>query len=250
MSARTVVVIPCFNEADRLQGRSFVAFAAERPWLRLLFVDDGSSDDTGGLLEGLAAEAPGRIGCLGLKENLGKAEAVRRGFVEALGAPQAEQVGFWDADLATPLAVIDRFTAVLDERPEVEMVLGSRIQRLGSDIARRARRHYTGRVAATMVSLILGLRVYDTQCGAKLFRVTPELRQIFAEPFISRWLFDVEILARWIRAKPGLTRRQLEELALEYPLESWTDVAGSRLGRADFVRAPIELLRIRRRYFG
>ncbi len=186
---------------------------------------------------------------LRLEANLGKAEAVRRGILRALGA-DCRYVGFWDADLATPLAAIDRFVALLEQRPEVEMVLGSRIQRLGSDIGRRARRHYLGRVAATMVSLILGLRVYDSQCGAKLFRVTAALPGVFGEPFLTRWLFDVEILARWIRTHPGVDRRRLEELALEYPLERWTDVAGSRLTLTDFLAAPLELWRIRRRYFG
>ena len=85
-------------------------------------------------------------------------------------------VGFFDADLSTPLAAIDDFLAVLRLRPQVEFILGSRVMLMGRDVKRKAWRHYLGRVFATAVSLALDLPVYDTQCGAKMLRVNAATR--------------------------------------------------------------------------
>src|ERR1041384_6274866 len=65
------------------------------------------------------------------------------------------------------------------------------------------RRHYLGRIFATAVSLALHSPVYDTQCGAKLFRPGAPLRDALSAPFRSRWIFDVELLARLDRRIPG-----------------------------------------------
>ena len=132
-------------------------------------------------------------------------------------------------------------------RPEVEMVLGSRVQLLGRDIVRRPLRHYLGRVMATLISLALNLPVYDTQCGAKLFRRTAELPALFERPFLTRWLFDVEIIARYLLAVEGSARaggRRLYEL----PLDHWRDVADSKVRPYHFFGALYDLCRIRRAY--
>jgi glycosyltransferase involved in cell wall biosynthesis len=241
---RTVVVVPCYNEATRLDGATFRAWAATHPDVGFLFVDDGSTDDTRTVLGALKDDAALRI--LALDQNGGKAEAVRQGVLHALTLPGVERVGFWDADLATPLDAIPSFEAVLDARPEVEIVLGSRVRLLGRKVERKAARHYFGRVAATAVSSLFDFSVYDTQCGAKLFRVTPTLPALFAQPFVTRWIFDVEILVRWRNAAaPGT---DLERHIVELPLERWTDVDGSKIKPHEFLLAPRELLRVWRTY--
>jgi len=102
-------------------------------------------------------------------------------------------------------------------------------------------------VFATLVSEMLRLPVYDTQCGAKLFRSTPELRRILAEPFGTAWLFDVEILARLIGQSPGGTAA-VERYLYELPLDEWRDVPGSKLTRAAYVRAATSIFQLYRRY--
>jgi glycosyltransferase involved in cell wall biosynthesis len=242
----TALVVPCYDEASRLDGEAFLRFAAARPWLRFLFVDDGSRDRTRERLEELRRKAPEQVDVLALPGNRGKAEAVRRGLLAALDG-RAALVGFWDADLATPLAELDGFVAQFEREPELEILLGSRVRLLGREIERRPLRHYLGRVAATAVSLLIRLPIYDTQCGSKLFRDTPTLRALLAEPFLTRWLFDVELIARWLDRRVA-DRARVGRHVREVPLHAWRDVAGTRIRLVDFLRVPLDLWRIRHRH--
>lgn len=243
----TVLVVPCFDEEARLRAEPWRAALAADPDLGLLFVDDGSRDGTAARLAALAAEDPRRIRMLALAANGGKGEAVRRGMLDALRR-EPRYVGYWDADLATPLAAAATLRLALAERPTLVLAMGSRIQRLGSAIRRSALRHYAGRVIATFASRTLGLPVYDTQCGAKLFRATPLLADLFARPFLSRWLFDVEVLARIEEAAArGAVAPALASVE-EVPLLAWTDEPGSKVKAWDFARALRDLRRIRRAY--
>lgn len=244
---RTTVVIPCYDEAHRFPAARFAAFLREHPDFDFLFVDDGSRDGTLALLRELERADPERAQVLALPANAGKAEAVRRGMLRALEGEPA-YAGFWDADLAAPLEAVLDFRHLLEGRPELELAIGSRVVLLGRRIERRALRHYLGRVAATTISVVLGMRVYDTQCGAKLFRAGPWLRELFAEPFVARWAFDVEILARMLRARRGRPVPQADAVICEVPLTEWTDVAGSKVRPGDYLRAGVDLLRIWRRY--
>ncbi|MFI5306667.1 MAG: glycosyltransferase [Polyangiales bacterium] len=245
--SRIAIVVPCYDEEQRLPVGSFEAFAAAHEEVRFVLVNDGSRDQTGTVLRGMHERAPDRFEVIGQPQNLGKAEAVRVGMLRAfeLGV---ELCGYWDADLAAPLEEIPRFAAILDQWPERLMVFGARVQLLGRSIERSAARHYLGRVFATTASMLLGLPVYDTQCGAKLFRATPEVRALFAQPFEVGWTFDVELIARLIRARRERGGPPVSELIYEAPLDSWHDVAGSKVSAMDFARGLSEIARIHRRY--
>ena len=86
MADPLTVVVPCYNEAERLDGGPLLAFLDARPEARLVFVNDGSTDATGDRLAALAAERPDRIHVLSLNPNGGKAEAVRQGMLWAIAA--------------------------------------------------------------------------------------------------------------------------------------------------------------------
>jgi glycosyltransferase involved in cell wall biosynthesis len=239
--------VPCYNEAERLDARALQRFVAANAGVAFLLVNDGSSDATGAILDALRLSRPQSFGVLHLPENQGKAEAVRQGMLAALGRDTA-YVGYWDADLATPLAALPAFLSVLDERTEIEMVIGARVRLLGRKIQRQPGRHYLGRVFATVASAVLRLPVYDTQCGAKLFRASAGLRSAFDHPFRSRWIFDVEILARLtVLSHSGICAAPLDSV-YELPLAEWTDVGGTKLRSRDFVRAALDLAFIYRRY--
>ncbi len=192
-----------------------------------MFVDDGSIDDTPLVLEQLRQRCPRQVCTLRLGANVGKGEAVRRGIQVALRRRPA-MIGYWDADLATPLDAIVRFQEVLRARPEVRLVMGSRVALLGRAIRRSGWRHLVGRAFATAASLALKLPVYDTQCGAKLFRVTPSFAELISRPFHSRWVFDVEILSRMLVAAQLDENASILRAIYEYPLETWHDVRGTR----------------------
>jgi dolichyl-phosphate beta-glucosyltransferase len=239
-----MIVVPCYNEGLRLPVAQFRQFLSESQ-VRFVFVDDGSEDNTLELLANLREGNADRVSVLRSVTNQGKAEAVRMGVNFALDQG-VEYFGFWDADLATPLDAIRQFLEVFDSRPNVDMVFGSRVKLLGRKVERRAARHYLGRIFATVVSSMLRLPIYDTQCGAKIFRIGSGTRNLCAEPFLSRWVFDVEILARYI-VQIGSPRLAAQGI-YEYPLHNWEDIAGSKVKARDFFIALYDLSKIYRKY--
>jgi dolichyl-phosphate beta-glucosyltransferase len=132
-----IIVIPCYNEAGRLPVHTFQTFTCERHALRFLCVNDGNTDDTWQVLQALHTSAPHRFVIYHLRKNAGKAEAVRQEILRALMS-DADYVGYWDADLATPLETISAFCELLDARTDLLIVFGARVRLLGRTIARRA----------------------------------------------------------------------------------------------------------------
>ncbi|MBU2552381.1 MAG: glycosyltransferase [Proteobacteria bacterium] len=240
----TWLVVPCYNEYDRLPADVLGAFLDRCPGPGLCLVNDGSTDGTAGLLRGLAERYPGRTVLVDYAENAGKAEAVRRGVQRVLSRDAVEWIGYWDADLSASLDELPRFFRFLEDSPRAEVLTGCRLRRMGSRIDRRLWRHLLGRFFATLASLLLDMPYYDTQCGAKLFRAGLA-RDVFRDRFLAVWCFDVEIMARIIAS-----RGHDEALAIivEVPLLSWVDRSGSRLNLAGMARALWELPVIFHRY--
>ncbi len=239
------VVIPCFNEAERLDGEAFIRFCSEdiSRGISFLFVNDGSTDNTEERLEELVSRLPGRLYKLTLLHNQGKGEAVRSGVLKAFQF-KPQLVAYWDADLATPLSVIPEFVAFFAHNHEVDMLLGARVHMLGRRICRGVQRDVRSRLFSTLIGLLLDLPVYDSQCGAKMFRVNERIKLVFSRPFLSRWIFDVEILARLLhlyRNDPSDPGQEYHRL-YEYPLPFWRDVGGSHIKMSDLWKGAWDLL--------
>jgi glycosyltransferase involved in cell wall biosynthesis len=238
----TFIVIPCYNEANRLNSQSFIDFVSEHSAIHFLFVNDGSKDNTLEILTQLT-QHQNNLHFLNLEKNGGKAEAVRQGMLYAAENYDCDYIGFWDADLATPLFEILHFVEIM-LKYDYEIITGLRLARLGAKVKRKNTRHYMGRIFATTASNILHLPVYDTQCGAKLYK-KQIVEPLFNDSFTTKWLFDVEILARYIKL---FGREKATEKIYEYPVYQWEDIGGSQLKAKDFLKAPVELWKIKKRY--
>ena len=241
-----VIIIPCFREQHRLPTflRDLAQHLSTSPHLRgtILVVDDGSGPaEAVALLAAVSpiqAEFPHLIQApLLLPANLGKGGAVYHGWAQACTEP-VDLLGFIDADGSTSAKEFCRLWSILLENTAtVDAVLGSRIRMLGREVERPLKRHLLGRVFATLTHWATGVKVYDSQCGAKMFKasVYQTIRHQLQE---TGFAFDVELIRAAIQHRFRL---------IEVPVD-WQDEPGSqvRLFRDSF-RMFRSLLRIRRR---
>jgi len=246
-NSKVCIVVPCFNEEQRLASAEFIRFAHSFQHIHFIFVDDGSSDGTFATLKQIERQVPQQVYVERLPHNSGKGEAVRAGMSRGIELG-FDMVGYWDADLATPLQEINEFQRVLDRDRTVQGVLGCRLPLMGRKIERHPLRALLGRCFALAASTVLRARIWDTQCGAKLFRSTGALAAVLRQPFGSRWIFDVELLARLsvaheFEGKPG-------GCLYELPLAQWSEIAGSKIRIHHFFRAAADLLDIFWQYSG
>ncbi|MDN5204885.1 glycosyltransferase [Fulvivirgaceae bacterium BMA10] len=238
----TCIVIPCFNEEAGLDLQTYRSFVLNSPNTMLCFVNDGSTDNTADMLQEIAWGLEQQVHILSLKRNVGKAEAVRKGILHCNTYYDHLFIGYLDADLSTTLNEFQEMTNYLKEG--VDFAFGSRIMKIGSVIERNNFRFFTGRIIATFISKILDIRVYDTQCGCKIF--TKELSNLlFKERFISRWLFDVELFFRMLLKydkKTALIKM------IEVPLKRWIDEGNSKVKISYFFKLWIDLFKINSYY--
>ncbi len=236
------VVIPCYNEASRLDTEAFHAFSERHNDYAFCFVNDGSTDRTEDVLAAMCEQKPDRFIYLNLSQNSGKGEAVRHGLIRICADFDLQSVGYLDADLSTSLVEYDKLNVTLLSS-KYRAVFGSRIKRMGAHIDRSTGRHILGRFFATLIGNLTSLPFYDTQCGAKVFE--PELLVgILDESFISKWLFDVEIILR-LKNKFSVT---IACDILEQPLKEWIEKGESKIKMRDSFRIPIDLIRLYRAY--
>lgn len=240
MTTTTAIIIPCYNEATRLNVEAFQNFISTQEDYLLCFVNDGSSDNTIDVLEQIKTAAPSRVDIVDMKENVGKAEAVRAGALHIYTNTTIPVMGFIDADLSTDFRDFKALVNKLVSNHELQLVYGSRNSQDADNIERNPMRKLFSNVVKAIIYLILGLPIEDTQCGAKVF--TREIiPTAFAPSFLTRWLFDVEI---FIRLKNHYGKSQIMNHIYEQPLLRWIHVEDSKLGVKDAIQIPYKLLSI------
>lgn len=243
-----LLIIPCYNEEKRLNLNEFLLYSTKQNQqnshlkVSFLFANDGSKDSTSVMIQNfiVSHNLENDWFLFNNPQNTGKANVIYNAFQwsKLNTSNQYNWYGFWDADLATPLSEIESMIQFKNLfYPEHLAVFGSRVLKLGSSIVRKPIRHYLGRAFATVAYLILKTGCYDSQCGAKLFK--KEIADTaFREPFISRWVFDLEIILRIS-----------EQTISEYPLKKWADIEGSKVNLSkEIFRVFMDLLKIRAKY--
>ena len=213
---RWSVVIPAFNEADRLPRylEEVVGyFAARGEAYQVLVVDDGSTDATVACVERVARAHPAVV-ALRLGRNEGKGAAVRRGMLAAAGAWRL----FADADGATPITELKRLEHALASGADI--AIGSRVMAdPGVSVIAQPHRVAAGRLFNWFVARV-GLRsIADSQCGFKAFTAAAA-EHLFSKLRTTGFGFDVELL---------LLAQARGYRVAEIPV-NWTDQAGSKVG--------------------
>jgi dolichyl-phosphate beta-glucosyltransferase len=236
----TAIVIPCYNEANRLNCDAFRSFVAYNPDYHLCFVNDGSTDNTLTLLKRLRKGFETQISIYDCPQNGGKAEAVRQGMLHLFDTTTCRNIGFLDADLSTDFVDFKQLVHHLDTKPTIKVAVGARVKRLGAEITRNLKRHLIGRSIATLIGILLEMPIYDTQCGAKVFR-RDIVRSLFLQSFSSKWLFDVEL---FFRLKNRFGVQKATTLIYEHPLQRWVHVGDSKITANDSIRIPLKLFKI------
>jgi dolichyl-phosphate beta-glucosyltransferase len=236
------IIVPCYNEANRFPQEQFKRFLSKNPSVRIILVDDGSSDHTLALLNGLSTAFPQQVETLALSKNKGKAGAIQAGMQLGLKTTPCNRFAYLDADLSTSLEECTLLAEEINEK--TCFVFGSRILKTDNRIERKWYRFLIGRVVATVISKMLGISVYDTQCGCKI--IDRKLIPIaFDDSFSSRWLFDVEIFFRLINT---LGKEEMVSQAKEVPLNQWLDTEDSRVKFSYMFQLWLDLAIIYRRY--
>ncbi|MFL9844632.1 glycosyltransferase [Flavobacterium rhizosphaerae] len=222
------VVIPCYNEEKRLLSDEFRKFVNTNLGYHLCFVNDGSTDNTLKALKELKKGYEGRISVYNCKKNGGKAEAVRQGMLHLAKQKQFDYIGFLDADLSTNFDDFSDLVSTI-RKSEYTIVSGSRIQRMGANIAKESARQIISKAINLIIRKTLGMQFRDTQCGAKV--VTREMVEpLFSRKFLTKWLFDVEV---YMRMKKIYGSEEAKKKLCELPLKRWVHADGSKLSFKD-----------------
>ncbi|MDA0177594.1 response regulator [Mesoflavibacter profundi] len=233
------VVIPCYNEEERLLSKEFLSFVEENSGYHLCFVNDGSKDNTLQVLKALQKGREDFITVYDCDKNGGKAEAVRLGMLHMAKKEDLDFIGFLDADLSTDLKDFDQLVKTI-EQSDFKIVSGSRISRMGANITKESARKIISLTINYIIRKILKMDFKDTQCGAKIFR-KDIINIAFKDKFVTQWIFDVEIFKR-MSLHFGL--KQAKAMLCEQPLRRWIHADGSKLSMKDSVKIVMQLAQI------
>ncbi len=230
---KAACLIPCYNEANRLDTKRYKDIFKDALDIHFYLLNDGSSDDTSRVLREISQDFQ-NVYVFDFPVNRGKAGVIREAMLQ-LQKTDYTYLGFLDADFATPFEEFQRLLDIAKHGGQ-DIVFGSRVKLKGWNISRNPIRHWFSRIVLTVVDTLFRLEIYDTQCGCKLFKRS-QIATLFADPFVTKWLFDIEIFIRYSRS---VSDSNIKEI----PLNTWTEIKGSKLKIGDFLQVPLNILKL------
>lgn len=234
------IVVPCFNEENRIPMKSFGDYCDQNSNFYFLFSDDGSTDHTKHLLNQAISQRPRQFLMIHSPVNKGKATAVRNGILHLKNKVPCDYYGFLDADLAIPLSQLNTMQNTITENPGCDLLVSKRNYSIIP--ASSSVRSTLSRVYNRFINMVLPFRFYfkDVQCGCKMIKA-PYVEYIFASEFLSKWLFDAEIIFRLHKLKPFA---EIEEVEFEFVHAN----KDSKVRKRDYVKSLLDLFRLLIKY--
>lgn len=183
------VLVPCYNEGGIIKQNltEIISFLEKKKYSwELVVVDDGSTDNS---VQKIKEIKDKRLKIVSYEINRGKGGALKEGIMNSYG----KYIIFMDADLSVPVATIDEFVRVLDER-EYKVAIGTRKIKSAKVLVHQPwLRENLGKGFTFLTRLISGVNVSDFTCGFKGFE-NISAKKIFSHSLLSRWAYDAEIL--------------------------------------------------------
>lgn len=235
---RLAIIIPCYNEEKRLKTSSILELVNSSYDVEVYLANDGSKDRTTEIIDDLCRSNK-RVFSFHYSKNEGKAKTIFKSFKQLVEKEEHTHFGYLDADFSTESAeYIEMYKFLLSTKKQY--IFGSRILTLNAEIDRKTYRHLIGRSIITFINFFFHLKIYDTQCGAKIFdKQTTQI--ILQKSFITNWLFDIEIFIRF-------SKLDILKNGIEYPLKRWQDVGGSKIKKTDIFKIFSDIIKLIKNY--
>jgi hypothetical protein len=188
--ASITIILPVYNEEKRIEKniQRLLSYCKEKKWdFELIFVEDGSNDNTCSIVNGFAL-SESRIKLLSLPTRLGKGGSIT---YAALSHPTKEYVAYMDADLAAEPPELER---LLDNIEDYDVVIGSRILRGNlMSIKRPYYRSILSHLYSRLFRILFRIPILDPQCGLKLFR-RRIVKKLFKAIITPDFAFDTDLI--------------------------------------------------------
>lgn len=217
------IVIPAYNEENRIGKtlKNYLSYFTKKykNSYELIVVMNGCRDNTAGVVYSFKKHKQLRV--LDFKEGIGKGGAVIEGFKVAKG----DAIGFVDADESTKAEEYDR---IFTKMGDVDCIIASRYMKGAKMEPKQGPvRILASRGFNLLIKQLFGLKIKDSQCGAKIF-TKHAVKTILPKLGLTKWAFDVDLLYQLKRE--GFILKEIPTI--------WQDDADSNL---NVRRATVEM---------